>query len=249
MAEEDRKGDRKHGGGPPQLAIAGFTIGELTPVAGGEFEASVTAVIRVGGEPPRENVTFQYLVSGRPQNPGQLVNVEGQATDTIRLSGKSPQLAIQLRWRHGMQLVNLRTIPLPKQSRKIEPLGTVRRGDHLEVVLRRIGTDGRAEAGPIACWDFEPVEEGEPIWMLLNWRQRAGREHIAVLRPLLATRRSVVFFLPDDRNVSVVVVVPEEIILPAKPAVPPGQPKGLLERLSESFQHGRGDGRSRAQGR
>ena len=89
----------------------------------------------------------------------------------------------------------------PKLTRKIEIVGTIRRGDHAEIILRRVGKDGRAEAGPIACWDFEPIEGGDPLWKHLEWRQRKGYEHVAIVRPLMATSRVVQFSLPDDPDV------------------------------------------------
>lgn len=210
----DRR-DRRDGGFPPQLAVKDPMFGEPKPTGGGVFEMGVTVVVWTGKQLALD-ADYQFLVNGIKYGNPAHVDPAGRASGKLRLSGECPSIAIQVQLGDQDRLFPLRDVELPKLKRKLEVMGTMVHGEELEVVLRRVGKDGKGEDGEIAAWDFR-IEEKGIIWRFLRWDVKATYDgYVTIHRPILNEPRQVAFFLPDDKEVKVTVAVPAKQITEEK---------------------------------
>ena len=96
----------------------------------------------------------------------------------------------------------------PEPKRQIKVLHIYRRPARLEVVLQRIGQDGKPEEGEISSLDFEQGgivfgdATGDLPFQIKNWGI------VVVSLPYFEESRQVKFFLPDDTDVKATVEVP-----------------------------------------
>lgn len=132
----------------------------------------------------------------------------------------------------------------PESKRQIKVLHPYRRLTRLEVVLQRIGKDGRPEDGEISVLDFEQAgivfgdATGDFPVQIKNWGM------VVVFLSYFDDPRTVTFFLPDDTDVKVTVDVPARVVKEEKKTITPKS--SLWAMMKEAYREERNKGKTSA---
>lgn len=141
----------------------------------------------------------------------------------------------------------LKQVEPPEPKSRLKILHVYRRLSRLEVVLQRIGKDGKPEDGEISVLDFEQagVVFGDATGDFPFRKKKWGI--VVVFLPYFDYPRQVTFFLPDDTDAKVVVDVPLRIVKEEKK--PQSVPKpSLFQRMREAYLQERDKGKLPASG-
>ena len=244
MAKKPFKG--KGGPKPPRkqyLNVSGVEIGEVKPVGVGEFEVNINLMILIG-KFPAHGAQYQWLVDGKPFGNVNTLSVSGRADGTLRLSGKkSICVSMHIEWTDNKgdrqtYRPTVKDIPLPEQLRKLELVGVVpRENDELEVVLRRVGKDGKGEKGYIGAWYWRK-EDDKREWALGKWEVKESDGHVVLALSMFEAPSVVEFFIQEDSVIkSPKVLIPAKSPPTAPPQIPP--PPKPKKTAAESYANGR----------
>jgi len=219
---KNKERDKKQGQNGSQIFLRDPVFGFPEPQPDGTYIVGFTALVYWGNKPAWGQILWRPRVNGKPIAGFQIV-VGSRVEHGFKLSGEKVSLAIDLKYGEWERTISLRDIELPKQKRKIEVVSTLHHDDQLEVVLRRVGKDGKSEAGSIMTWDFD-VKEGQSLdWRIFKWVINPGEENILIGFECRENSRRLTFLLPDDKEVKT------ELEIPAKKVVVQQQAKPQLK--------------------
>jgi len=138
---------------------------------------------------------------------------------TADLKAKTERVKAEKEFREVEKALKQVEPPEPKPQLKV--LHLYRRLSRLEVVLQRVGKDGRPEDGAISVLDFEQggVVFGDASGDFPFRKKEWGV--ILVFLPYFEYPRQVTFFLPDNPAAKTIVDVPARVRKEKKPKVSP----------------------------
>jgi exoribonuclease R len=216
---------QKRGKGFQALSIRDVIFSKAKALPNGKYEAEISASIFWGDHPAR-SVLYQFLVANQPVSNKKLVGYEGKVRESLRvIHGDEVFIELAPQSNPGQKsLIPLGTVPgIPEAKRKLEFFGSFPgpSDDKQVVFLRRLGKDGKPEAGEICFWDFIfsgeicfwdfiLPEEKNPERQVFTWNSTGQ-----VLRAefdRFEKSRTIEFFLPDDKEVKLKVEIPAKVI-------------------------------------
>lgn len=212
--DNEKEKDKKQGGkNGSQVSLRDPTFGVPEPQPDGTFQVGFTASVYWGSKLAWGEILWRPRVNGKSIIGFQIV-VSGRIEYRfIKLSGEKASLAIDLKYGEWERTVPLREIELLKLKRKLEIVSTLHHDDQLEVVLRRVGKDGKPETGDIVNWDFEEEEGKAPTWSLFRRKIDPGKEDIWFKLECRKNSRAITFLLPDDKDVKVGLEIPAKKVV------------------------------------
>lgn len=238
MAQQGQwQGNKERKDSRPELNIKEVSVSD--PKADKDkFEVEVTVGVYYGNR-PAQNAEYQFWVGGKAVGVVDRVDPEGKATDKLVLDGNKPAIYISVvleNDRDSRRFLFVKKVPLPKLKKRLDILGTFEKKNAqdevvaLRIFLRRIGKDGKVEAGPVSAFDFIRVR-GREEWQQCDWQMEAAGQSVCVELPAREDARTIEFFLPDDKDVKTSVSIPGKKKMPDDGG---GKPFGFAAFIAEA---------------
>lgn len=161
---------------------------------------------------------------------------DGEPTDdekkTADLKAKTEQVQAEKALMEAEEALKKATPPQGKRSLKV--VKAFHRPLTLEVFLRRIGTDGKPEAGEVSAWYFD--RQLGKVVVLGHQTSILETPVVFSVSDVVSKFDEITFFLPDYPEVEVIFKVPARNIEEPKEAA---EVKSANRRISEAWQRGR----------
>ncbi len=242
MPEKDNKDNKernkKQGQNGSQVSLRDPGFGPPEPQPDGTYLVGFNALVYWGSKPAWGEILW------RPRVNGQLVGVHFQIVMGARieykfkLSGEKaekPSIAIDIKYGEWERTIPLQSVELPKPKRKIEIVSALHHEDQLKVIFRRVGKDGKSEAGSIMTWDFEMKKGKKPKWRIFKWVIGPDEENFLISFQCRENPRTLTFFLPDDKEIKTSVQIPAKQMVPQKKEIESKSEISSFERGREAF--------------